>query len=92
MYQIKISNKYKTDFKRIHNDNFIIDELIIIINLLQKDEVLPEKYKDHQLKGKLSEFRECHIKPDLLLIYKKNKILNILTLTRIGNHNTLFLS
>ena len=61
-----------------------------MINRLAKDEVLERKYKDHTLKGELEGFRDCHVKPDLVLIYSKNKNTLILTAFRINTHSELF--
>ena len=61
-----------------------------VINRLAKDEVLEPKYKDHPLKGEYSGFRDCHIKPDLVLIYSKNKDSLLLTAFRINSHSELF--
>ncbi|MCZ6160857.1 type II toxin-antitoxin system YafQ family toxin [Campylobacter ureolyticus] len=63
------------------------------INLLEKlakDETLDTKYKDHQLKGKLKSFRDCHIMPYLALIYKKDDNILILEAIDIGKHSKLF--
>ncbi|HDX6298077.1 TPA: type II toxin-antitoxin system YafQ family toxin, partial [Campylobacter fetus subsp. venerealis] len=48
------------------------------------------KFKDHQLKGEYKDFRECHIKPDLLLVYKKDKDLLILIAFKLGSHSEIF--
>ena len=61
-----------------------------IIEKLSKGEVLEQKYNDHKLKGNYSEYRECHIKPDLLLIYKKKEDILILTYVDLGSHSELF--
>ena len=61
-----------------------------IINKLLNDEILESKYKDHKLIGKYAGFRECHIKPDLLLIYKKENNALILVCIAIGSHSDLF--
>ena len=61
-----------------------------IIEKLSKGEVLEQKYNDHKLKGNYKDFRECHIKPDLLLIYKKKKDILILTYVDLGSHSELF--
>jgi len=60
-----------------------------ILYKLINDEILPIKYKDHSLTGNWKNYRECHIKPDLLLIYRKID-LDILSLVRIGSHSELF--
>lgn len=82
------TNQFKRSYKKLRltdeEDLFYID---IVYNLLN-DIPLIEKYKDHQLKGELKDFRECHIKPDLLLIYKIED--DILKLIDIGSHSELF--
>jgi len=90
MYQVIFSSQYKKSLKKIYRSgNFPIKEIEKVINLLIIGKALPIKYRDHQLKGELSEYRECHIKSDLLLIYKIKKNL-ILILVDIGSHSELF--
>lgn len=62
----------------------------MLIDKLLNDEVLDLKHKDHKLTGQYDGFRECHIKPDLLLIYKKEKRILILICLAIGSHSELF--
>ena len=86
MRTIERSTAFKRDFKKHGDlDTSLIDVLYKLIN----DEALPEKYQDHSLSGDWSGYRECHIKPDLLLIYKKSD-LNVLRLARLGYHSELF--
>ncbi|MED9485237.1 type II toxin-antitoxin system YafQ family toxin [Escherichia marmotae] len=61
-----------------------------IVNKLANDETLEPKYKDHALKGDFIGFRECHLKPDLLLIYQKQDDKLILYCLDIGSHSELF--
>lgn len=61
-----------------------------MIDLLAKGETLPSKYKNHPLKGKLKGFYDCHILPDLVLIYKIEKDKLTLLLFNIGTHSNLF--
>jgi mRNA interferase YafQ len=61
-----------------------------VIELLANEQVLPEKYQDHALKGNWTGYRECHVKPDLLLIYKLDNNELTLTLVRTGSHSDLF--
>ncbi len=74
MRKIDRSTAFKRDYKRIketpkYRKN--LDSLLNnVLSLLCVDEPLPENNFDHDLKGKLTGYRECHIKPDLLLIYK----------------------
>jgi len=68
-------------------DMSLLQETIV---LLAKGEALPPKYRDHQLKGRLSAFRECHIKGDWLLIYRVIEDKLVLSLHSTGTHADLF--
>ena len=61
-----------------------------VVIMLAKGEALPAKYRDHQLKGRLSIFRECHIKGDWLLIYRIIEEKLVLSLQSTGTHADLF--
>lgn len=67
---------------------FSLDKLTNALTLLREEKLLPYKYQDHQLKGSLAEFRECHIAPNVLLIYKIED--NYLKLNNLGSHSELF--
>ncbi len=87
-YKVQYSNKFKKDTKKISKKEL---ELVQnVIECLANDEILEEKYHDHKLQGNWFGFRECHIKPDLLLIYRKNEDRLILTAVRFGSHSDLF--
>lgn len=62
------------------------------ISILQKQEALPAKYRDHQLTNskEYKDVRECHIEPDWLLIYRVKDEVLILELSRTGSHSDLF--
>jgi mRNA interferase YafQ len=60
-----------------------------IVSSLVEDTPLPEKNRDHALGGDSCDFRECHLKPDLLLIYRKPNG-EVLQLVRLGSHSELF--
>lgn len=66
-----------------------IDELDDVIRKLARSESLPERYRDHLLTGNWRGHRECHIRPNWLLIYKISHRLLILTLVRTGTHADL---
>ncbi|MCK5355032.1 MAG: type II toxin-antitoxin system YafQ family toxin [Methyloprofundus sp.] len=89
MIEIIYSSQFKEDFKKARklplSDFKIIFE---VISILEQEAILDAKYKDHELSGNWSSFRECHIKPDLLLIYKRN--VSELQLARLGTHSDLF--
>ncbi|RDU63210.1 type II toxin-antitoxin system YafQ family toxin [Helicobacter didelphidarum] len=89
MYQVDFSTQFKKDYKKIVKQGHkeMVDSLI---EKLANGEILESKYKDHVLQGNYQGYRECHIKPDLLLIYKKNENLLLLTCMRIGSHSEVF--
>lgn len=90
MYKIRPTSQFKKDLKKIQRDgNKDIAELQAVIEKLAAGEVLPEKYRDHPLKGNHINTRECHIRPDWLLIYEIDNDILILTLLRTGNHANL---
>ena len=86
MRKIEWTAAFKRDFKQ-HGE--IDAALIDVLYKLITDEELPEKYHDHALSGDWSGYRECHVKPDLLLIYKKPDE-DTLRLARMGSHSELF--
>lgn len=88
--QIILTSQFKKDYKIAMKRGLPIEELDILIRLLSSDASLPEKYKDHDLSGNWKGFRECHIQPNWLLIYKFSNNKLILTLSRTGSHSDLF--
>lgn len=70
-----------------HSD--LADVLPPLLDLLAEDEPLPTKNRDHALNGNWVDHRECHVKPDLLLIYRKHEE-DLLQLVRLGSHSDLF--
>ena len=69
MLKIVRSNRFMKDLKLALKRGYDLNELSKVVNLLANRKTLPIKYKDHALSGDYSNFRECHIKPDWLLIY-----------------------
>ena len=89
MREVITTSSFKKDYKRLkRSGHYVMDELKSVVELITKDETLPEKYCDHPLTGNLRDCRECHIKPDWLLIYQLQ--LNELVLVRTGSHSELF--
>ena len=70
-----------------HHD---LSKLQKVIEILAEEKTLPAKYKDHSLTGIYQDFRECHILPDWLLIYRIDKDILTLVLSRTGTHSDLF--
>ena len=90
-YEIIPSSTFKKDLKLAKKRGLNLSFLKRVIDLLAaSDSPLPKEYKDHNLSGNYEGFRECHIQPDWLLIYKKNQENLFLYLTRTGSHSDLF--
>lgn len=89
-YQIIMSSKFKKDYKLLLKRGHNMDLLREVISILSNGEQLNEKYKDHALMGEYIGYRECHITTDWLLIYRIEKNILILALTRTGSHSDLF--
>ena len=88
MYSIFRTASFKKQYKKLSlSDKELLKEVIII---LAQNAELEEKYKDHKLTGNFKDLRECHIKPDLLLIYKINDDILELALVQVGSQNSLF--
>ena len=89
MYFLEYASQFKKDFKKITKRSVsdIID-VGRIISKLQNGESLEAKYSDHGLSGSWQGFRDCHIKPDLVLVYRVDG--DCLQLARIGSHSDLF--
>jgi mRNA interferase YafQ len=88
MLEVFFTNEYKKDMQRIKKRNYDIELLKKIITMLANQIQMPQKYKDHYLKGRYDKHKECHIKPNWLLIYIIKD--NLLSLTRTGSHADLF--
>lgn len=84
------TSQFKKDYKRAVKQGLDVDLLLDIVELLAQEIPLEPKHKDHPLGGNYVGFRECHITPDWLLIYKKDKEKLLLVLTRTGTHSELF--
>lgn len=87
-YQIFLTSAFKKDAKMLSADEKT--ETMAVIDRLANGEQLEQKYSDHQLSGKLKKYRDCHIKPDLVLIYEIKKDTLLLSAFRIGSHSKLF--
>ena len=88
MLDIRYSTRFKKDFKVCVKRNYKMTLLQQAIDILRIPDTLPAKNKDHALSGNYSGYRECHIEPDWLLIYRQDD--NELLLYRTGTHSDLF--
>ncbi|MBR1766960.1 MAG: type II toxin-antitoxin system YafQ family toxin [Bacteroidales bacterium] len=90
MRQIVFTSQYKRDLKHALRHHLPEEKLNEVIRLLATDQPLPAANKDHALKGEFRGFRECHIQPDWLLMYRKDDLQLQLVLIRTGSHTDLF--
>ena len=90
MYQIAYTTKFKKQRKLLQARKYNISLLDEVIRLLAAGERLPEKYCDHALQGKWNGYRDCHILPDWILIYKIDQGVLTLLLCETGSHSDLF--
>ena len=89
-YGITYTAKFRRDYKLIKKRRFNIAELQTVVTMLAEGKTLPASYQDHALVGSYRNARECHIRPDWLLIYSISNERLILELMRTGSHSDLF--
>lgn len=91
MREIEWTSRFKRDYKREkkgRHSKALDYAMTVVVDLLAADEPMPEKYHDHPLIGDWWEHRDCHVKPDLVLIYRKLGD-DVLQLVRMGSHSEL---
>ena len=86
--EIILSSQFKKDFKKFKNFPEVIEVFKKVIKILESGKRLPVKYKEHNLIGNYKNFQECHLRSDILMIYKLDEY--SITLIRIGTHSELF--
>lgn len=91
-YEIVLTSAFKKELKNIKKRNKDLTKLTEVVNKLASGQELEAKYRDHALANNLRfrDCRECHIEPDWLLVYKKNKSELTLFLIETGTHSDLF--
>ena len=87
---LRKTSQFEKDVKRMAKRGMPIQELTAVIDMLLEQTPLAEKYRDHSLVGNYSGFRECHVRPDWLLIYTIHADRLVLTCMRTGTHSDLF--
>ena len=91
MREVEWTTQFKRDYKREGKGQHratLDDELFSTVDQLAHDQLLEPRYRDHALTGEWNEHRDCHIKPDLVLIYQKPDA-DTLRLVRLGSHSEL---
>lgn len=90
MFEVVLSNRFRKDLKLAAKRGLRLDELNAIVEQLAAGQTLPERNRDHALTGDYIGFRECHIRPDWLLVYRVDGDALELFLFRTGTHADLF--
>lgn len=90
MFEVVLSNRFRKDLKLAAKRGLRLDELNAIVERLAAGQTLPERNRDHALTGDYIGFRECHIRPDWLLVYRVDGDALELFLFRTGTHTDLF--
>lgn len=93
MYTIVYSKSFKKNFRKILKSGKyknIEKDLERVLIVFQSGKLLDKKYKDHSLQGEFVGYKEFHLLPDLLIVYKIEKNKMILILVEIGSHSYLF--
>lgn len=90
MLNIVPSNQFKKDLRLAQKRGCNMDHLRKVVDALASEQKLDEKYRDHGLTGSYKGFRECHVEPDWLLIYRISQNALELFLFRTGTHSDLF--
>lgn len=89
-YDVQFTTQFKKDLRLAKRQNNNLDKLFEVIDILANGGTLDAKYRDHDLTGKYSGTRECHIETDWLLVYEIRNELLVLMLYRLGTHPNLF--
>lgn len=89
-YEIQRTSQFKKDYKLAVKRGCDLNKLQNVVMILASGKTLPEEYRDHPLRGNYGGYRECHIEPDWLLVYKISENVLVLTLYRTGTHSDLF--
>ena len=93
MYSIKKTKSFKKSYKKLKKSGIklsVFEDLKFVISTLANNDKLPKIYMDHELNGEYYGYRDCHIKGDLILIYKIQKDILFLVLADLGSHSELF--
>ena len=91
MRQTERTTRFKRDYKRESKGRHsatLENDLVAVLTLLANDAPLDARYRDHALTADWADHRDCHVRPDLLLIYQKPDD-NTLRLVRLGSHSQL---
>jgi len=90
MLEVVSTKAFKKDLKKYQHKRDVLGELYQVIKILAGERSLDSNKRDHSLSGNYVKYRECHVKNDILLIYRVEKETNSLYLVRFGSHSEMF--
>jgi mRNA interferase YafQ len=93
MYLIHYTKDFKKSFSKLKKSGVkakVIFDLETVIDTISSGRILESSYLDHKLQGTFAGYRECHIRPDLLLVYTIQEKQLVLVLVDIGSHSSIF--
>lgn len=90
MLTLEATAQFRKDYKRVKKRGYDLRLLESVIDTLLSGDTLDAKHKDHQLTGNMRKYRECHIQPDWLLMYRIDNDRLVLVANRTGTHSDLF--
>jgi mRNA interferase YafQ len=88
-YKLHPTTRFKKCVRLLHKQGEDLSKLERVIDILATGKALPETCRDHKLVGNRKDYRECHIEPDWLLIYRRRDDALVLTLSETGSHADL---
>ncbi len=88
--KLVFTSQFKKDYKRAKRRGLDMSELRTVLESLSNEETLEKRYRDHALVGRYIGFRECHVRPDWLLVYSIDRDALILVAARTGTYSDLF--
>jgi len=89
MYEIQITSRFKKELRLLEKRGYDMRRMDTVVSALAAGLPLDSKYRDHALSGDWSGYRECHIAPDWLLVYRIFRDVLVLSLSRTGTHADL---
>lgn len=90
MMQLETTTQFRKDYKRVKKRGYPMEQMKNVLDRLIAGQPLDERNRDHALTGNYAGFRECHIQPDWLLIYRISQDRLILVASQTGTHSDLF--
>jgi len=90
---VELTGQFRRDWKQLKRGRYaqaLDQDFSTLLSLLRSDAILPDRYHDHQLGSEWKDCRDCHLKPDLVLIYLKPDD-DTVRLIRLGSHSQLIL-